>query len=97
MRIQANTNFIFNSFARVHQHDIDLSGYCLPNKANTFIDLAFTPHTSTSRLAQLTNPQPPIEQKKETWDLLSGEGVTDSQLDVQEDQFDWLQEEPDID
>lgn len=27
MRMQGNTNFIFNCFNRVHQHDMDLSAY----------------------------------------------------------------------
>jgi hypothetical protein len=99
LRIQLNTNFIFNNFARVHQHDVDISGFCLPQKAVTFIDLSFKQDPSCSKLSQLgqkaPEPQPPA--KKDTWDLLSGEGVTDSGLYAHDDQFEWLQEQPEMD
>lgn len=41
LRIQSNTNFIFNNFARLHQHDVDISSFCHPHQQATFIDLTF--------------------------------------------------------
>lgn len=42
MRIQLNTNFIFDKFSRAHQQIIDLSSFCLVDtKANMFIDFLF--------------------------------------------------------
>jgi len=29
LRIQLNSNFVFQNFARVHQQDIDLSSHCI--------------------------------------------------------------------
>lgn len=76
LRIQANTNFIFNCFARVHQHDIDLSRFCLPQKQHIFIDLTFAQDPAPSKLAQLAQPHPQPnphpKPKQESWDLLSG-------------------------
>ena len=56
LRIQANTNFIFNHFARLHQHDIDLSGFCQPQKEITFIDLTFKESSAYSKLSKINSP-----------------------------------------
>ncbi len=88
MRIQANTNFIFNCFARVHHHDADLSAHCLPTNTTAFIDLTFTPDPALSRLALLSRPavvSAPVKDK--SWDLLGGE-----ELYGEEERFEWLQE-----
>lgn len=42
LRIQLNTNFIFQLFARIQQQDIDLSVHCaLDPERTTFVDLMF--------------------------------------------------------
>lgn len=42
MRIQLNTNFVFEKFFRAHQQYIDLSSFCKVPKGNTmFIDFLF--------------------------------------------------------
>jgi hypothetical protein len=88
MRIQSNTNFIFNCFHRVHQHDIDLSAHCYPHKQPTFIDLTFTEGKELSRLALLNTPATQNLHNKNTsssnnkdksWDLLGNE-MPDSNL-----------------
>ena len=54
MRIQLNTNFIFDKFVRAHQQFIDLSCFCLVDKkANMFIDFIFEENLSHSDLAKL--------------------------------------------
>ena len=53
LRIQSNTNFIFNQFARVHQHDIDLSAFCEPHQNVTFIDLTFKEDATFSKLSKI--------------------------------------------
>lgn len=92
LRIQANTNFTYNCFARVHQHDADLSAHCLPSSTAGFIDLTFAPDAELSKLALLSRP--PVTQplskdsKDKSWNLLGA----DSELYAQEERFEWLQE-----
>jgi hypothetical protein len=92
MRIQANSNFIFNCFNRVHQHDIDLT---------------FAEGKELSRLATLGNPGPKTSMnnssissgsnnKDKSWDLL-GSDQPDSSLPAAEEGFEWLHEQAEID
>lgn len=53
MRVQANTNFIFNKFARIHQHDADLSSFCQPQKTTSIIDINFKEEFAHSGLSKL--------------------------------------------
>ncbi len=53
MRVQANTNFIFNKFARIHQHDADLSSFCQSQKTTSIIDINFKEEITHSGLSKL--------------------------------------------
>lgn len=54
MRIQLNTNFIFDRFFRAHQQLIDLSSFCLVQKKSTmFVDFMFEDNLALSDLAKL--------------------------------------------
>lgn len=54
MRIQLNTNFIFEKFFRAHQQFIDLSSYCFMKKETPmFIDFMFEENHELSDLAKL--------------------------------------------
>ena len=54
MRIQLNTNFIFDRFFRAHQQLLDLSTFCLAQEKSTmFVDFMFEDNLSHSDLARL--------------------------------------------
>lgn len=54
MRIQLNTNFVFEKFFRAHQQYIDLSSYCqTKNNGSMFIDFMFEENLDRSDLAKL--------------------------------------------
>ena len=61
LRIQLNTNFIFEKFFRAHQQFIDLSSFCLVKKKSTmFVDFMFEEKLEKSDLAKLQDI--PMEQ-----------------------------------
>lgn len=73
MRVQANTNFIFNKFARIHQHDADLSSFCQSQKSTSVIDINFKEEMTMSGLSKLGQKVIKAPSKSvESIDLLSG-------------------------
>lgn len=62
MRIQLNSNFIFQQFARAHQQDVDLSAHARPLPHPTCVDFLFQQHTELSKLAAAQNSN---QQQKE--------------------------------
>lgn len=63
MRVQANTNFIFNKFARIHQHDADLSNFCQSQKTTSIIDINFKEEITHSGLSKLGQKVPKAPAK----------------------------------
>lgn len=89
MRIQLNSNFVFNNFERVHQHAIDLSASCQPSSSEaTFLDLTFRPSEGSSVLAQRAH-KPKGSDSADLIDLESDGKREETEV---EHHFDWLDE-----